>query len=39
MIQTVPRSHVDPGWILKGISPRASQALSRRLPELIARGG
>jgi hypothetical protein len=28
MIQTVPRSHVDPGWILKGISPRASQALS-----------
>ncbi len=38
LIRTVPRSHVDPGWILKRISPRASQALSRRLPELIARG-
>ena len=35
MIQTVPRWHVDPGWIVKRISPRASQLLSRRLPELM----
>lgn len=35
MIQTVPRWHVDPGWIIKRISPRASQLLSRRLPELM----
>ncbi len=39
LIRTVPRSHVDPGWILKRISPRASQVLSRRLPQLIGRGG
>lgn len=37
MIRTVPRSHVDPGWILKRISPRASQVLSRRLPSLVTR--
>ncbi len=37
LIRTVPRSHVDPGWILKRISPRASQVLSRRLPELVTR--
>jgi NAD(P)-dependent dehydrogenase (short-subunit alcohol dehydrogenase family) len=38
MIQTVPRWHVDPGWALKRISPRASQVLSRRLPEMVSRG-
>jgi len=38
MIQTVPRWHVDPGWLLKRISPRASQVLSRRLPRLVSGG-
>jgi NAD(P)-dependent dehydrogenase (short-subunit alcohol dehydrogenase family) len=38
MIQTVPRLHVDPGWVLKRISPRASQVLSRRLPRLVSSG-
>jgi NAD(P)-dependent dehydrogenase (short-subunit alcohol dehydrogenase family) len=35
MIRTVPRSHVDPGWIVKRISPRASQVLSRHMSKLI----
>jgi NAD(P)-dependent dehydrogenase (short-subunit alcohol dehydrogenase family) len=38
LIQTVPRSHVDPGWLLKRVSPRASQVLSRRLPRLVSGG-
>jgi NAD(P)-dependent dehydrogenase (short-subunit alcohol dehydrogenase family) len=38
VIQTVPRWHVDPGWLLKRISPRASQVLSRRLPRLVSGG-
>lgn len=38
LIQTVPRSHVDPGWIVKRISPRASQFISRQLPKLVGGG-
>lgn len=38
LIQTVPRWHVDPGWIVKRVSPRASQILSRRLPQLVSGG-
>lgn len=34
LIQTVPKLHVHPAWILKRISPRGSQVLSRRLPQL-----
>jgi NAD(P)-dependent dehydrogenase (short-subunit alcohol dehydrogenase family) len=35
MIRTVPRSHVDPSWMLKRISPRASQVVSRNMARLI----
>ena len=38
LIQTVPRSHVDPAWIVKRLSPRASQVISRRLPRLVSGG-
>lgn len=38
VIQTVPRWHVDPGWIVKRISPRAGQLLSRQLPRLVSGG-
>jgi NAD(P)-dependent dehydrogenase (short-subunit alcohol dehydrogenase family) len=39
LIQTVPRSHVHPGWVLKRVSPRAAQVLSRHLPRLVSGGG
>jgi NAD(P)-dependent dehydrogenase (short-subunit alcohol dehydrogenase family) len=38
LIQPVPASHVLPPWLLKRISPRASQALSRVIPKLVMRG-
>jgi NAD(P)-dependent dehydrogenase (short-subunit alcohol dehydrogenase family) len=38
LIQPVPRSHVLPPWLLKRISPRASQVLARTLPKLVMRG-
>jgi NAD(P)-dependent dehydrogenase (short-subunit alcohol dehydrogenase family) len=38
LIQPVPRSHVLPPWLLKRVSPRASQVLARTLPKLVMRG-
>lgn len=38
LIQPTPRSHVLPPWILKRISPRASQVVSRLGPRLMRRG-
>jgi NAD(P)-dependent dehydrogenase (short-subunit alcohol dehydrogenase family) len=38
VIQTVPRWHVDPGWIAKRVSTRAGQLIARRLPGLIPGG-
>jgi NAD(P)-dependent dehydrogenase (short-subunit alcohol dehydrogenase family) len=38
LIQPVPKSHVMPPWLLKRISPRASQLLARLLPKLVMRG-
>jgi NAD(P)-dependent dehydrogenase (short-subunit alcohol dehydrogenase family) len=38
VIQPVPLSHVMPPWILKRLSPRASQVLARALPKLVMRG-
>lgn len=35
LIQPVPRSHVLPAWVLKRISPRASQLLSRHATRLV----
>jgi NAD(P)-dependent dehydrogenase (short-subunit alcohol dehydrogenase family) len=35
-IQTVPKLQVHTAWLLKRISPRASQAVSRQLPRLAA---
>src|SRR5438552_32389 len=37
LIQPTPRSHVMPAWILKRISPRASQIFSRLAPRLVRR--
>jgi NAD(P)-dependent dehydrogenase (short-subunit alcohol dehydrogenase family) len=37
VIAPVPLSHVMPGWILKRISPRASQVVARALPKLVMR--
>jgi len=37
LIQPTPRSHVVPVWILKRISPRASQVFSRLAPRLARR--
>jgi NAD(P)-dependent dehydrogenase (short-subunit alcohol dehydrogenase family) len=37
-IAPVPLSHVMPPWILKRISPRASQVVARALPKIILRG-
>jgi NAD(P)-dependent dehydrogenase (short-subunit alcohol dehydrogenase family) len=36
LIQPVPRAHVVPAWLLKRLSPRAAQAMSRRGTRLIA---
>src|SRR2546423_1859382 len=38
LIQPVPRSHVLPPWLLKRISPRASQVLARNMTKLVLRG-
>ena len=38
LIQTVPRLHVDPMWMLRRVSPRAANALARRIPQLLAGG-
>jgi NAD(P)-dependent dehydrogenase (short-subunit alcohol dehydrogenase family) len=38
LIQPVPMSHVMPPWLLKRISPRASQLVARALPKLVMRG-
>jgi NAD(P)-dependent dehydrogenase (short-subunit alcohol dehydrogenase family) len=38
LIQPVPRSHVMPPWLLKRVSPRASQVVARLLPKLVMRG-
>jgi NAD(P)-dependent dehydrogenase (short-subunit alcohol dehydrogenase family) len=37
LIQPVPASQVMPPWLLKRISPRASQVLARTLPKLVMR--
>jgi NAD(P)-dependent dehydrogenase (short-subunit alcohol dehydrogenase family) len=37
LIQPVPMSHVMPPWLLKRVSPRASQAVARLLPKLVMR--
>jgi NAD(P)-dependent dehydrogenase (short-subunit alcohol dehydrogenase family) len=37
LIQPTPKSHVMPAWILKRISPRASQVFSRLAPRLARR--
>ena len=37
LIQPVPYSHVMPAWILKRVSPRASQVVSRWAPRLARR--
>jgi NAD(P)-dependent dehydrogenase (short-subunit alcohol dehydrogenase family) len=38
LIQPVPRSHVMPTWLLKRVSPRASQVVARLVPKLVMRG-
>ena len=38
LVQPVPRSHVLPPWLLKRISPRASQVVARAVPKLVMRG-
>lgn len=38
LIQTVPRLHVDPVWILRRISPRAANLLARRMPQMLSGG-
>jgi NAD(P)-dependent dehydrogenase (short-subunit alcohol dehydrogenase family) len=38
LVQPVPRSHVLPPWLLKRISPRASQVVARAIPKLVMRG-
>jgi NAD(P)-dependent dehydrogenase (short-subunit alcohol dehydrogenase family) len=38
LVQPVPASHVMPPWLLKRISPRASQVVARALPKLVMRG-
>jgi NAD(P)-dependent dehydrogenase (short-subunit alcohol dehydrogenase family) len=38
VIAPVPLSHVMPPWILKRISPRASQVVARALPKIVMRG-
>jgi NAD(P)-dependent dehydrogenase (short-subunit alcohol dehydrogenase family) len=38
VIQPVPMSHVMPPWLLKRLSPRASQVVARALPKLVLRG-
>src|SRR3954447_13550402 len=38
VIAPVPLSHVMPPWLLKRVSPRASQMVARALPKLIMRG-
>ena len=38
LIQPVPRSHVLPPWLLKRVSPRASQVVARLVPKLVMRG-
>jgi NAD(P)-dependent dehydrogenase (short-subunit alcohol dehydrogenase family) len=38
LIQPVPLSHVMPAWLLKRLSPRASQVVARALPKLVLRG-
>lgn len=38
LIQPVPKSHVMPPWLLKRISPRASQLVARAIPKLVMRG-
>jgi NAD(P)-dependent dehydrogenase (short-subunit alcohol dehydrogenase family) len=38
LIQPVPVSQVMPPWLLKRISPRASQVVARALPKLVMRG-
>jgi NAD(P)-dependent dehydrogenase (short-subunit alcohol dehydrogenase family) len=37
LIQVVPVMHVLPAWLLKRVSPRASQVLARTLPKLVMR--
>jgi NAD(P)-dependent dehydrogenase (short-subunit alcohol dehydrogenase family) len=37
-VQVVPALHVMPAWLLKRVSPRASQVLARALPKLVLRG-
>jgi short-subunit dehydrogenase len=37
LIQPAPYSHVLPPWILKRVSPRASQVVSRAIPRLVRR--
>lgn len=37
LIQVVPKLHVMPAWLLKRVSPRASQVLARTLPKLVMR--
>jgi NAD(P)-dependent dehydrogenase (short-subunit alcohol dehydrogenase family) len=37
LIQPTPYSHVMPAWILKRISPRAAQVVSRLAPRLVLR--
>jgi NAD(P)-dependent dehydrogenase (short-subunit alcohol dehydrogenase family) len=38
IVQPVPASHVMPVWLLKRLSPRASQVVARALPKLVMRG-
>jgi NAD(P)-dependent dehydrogenase (short-subunit alcohol dehydrogenase family) len=38
LIQPVPSLHVTPAWLLKRLSPRASQLVARTLPKLVMRG-
>ena len=38
LIQPVPLSHVMPAWLLKRLSPRASQVVARALPKIVLRG-
>jgi NAD(P)-dependent dehydrogenase (short-subunit alcohol dehydrogenase family) len=37
LVVPVPRSHVVPPWLLKRVSPRASQAVARLLPKIVMR--
>lgn len=38
LVQTVPVWQVHPAWLLKRLSPRAAQLLSRNMPKLLTSG-